>query len=238
MVKNKKHNRKVWFRGLKGFLKIFVRRPKFIYLGEQIKTPSIILSNHVGAKGPVKLELYLSSNFRFWGTYEMNSSIKSVYKYLSQIYFYKKKHMPKWLAKIVGFVTCPFLKLFYNGLNLISTYPDARFRKTLKESLSTINSFQNLVIFPEDSSNGYHDTLLSFYSGFVFFADLCLKQGIDLPIYVMYFKKKQNTFIVDEPMLYSSFKKMNLDKKQIANLLCDKANNLSKTNLNALKTKE
>ncbi|MBQ9793009.1 MAG: hypothetical protein IJW32_04640 [Clostridia bacterium] len=222
-----KKNRKFWFRCLKGFLKIFVRRPKFIYLGEQINTPSIILSNHVGAKGPVKLELYLNTQFRFWGTYEMNSNLKSIYKYLSNIYFYKKKHMPKFLAKIVGFIACPFLKLFYSGLNLISTYPDVRFRKTLRESLNTINSSQNLIIFPEDSSNGYHDTLLSFYSGFVFFADICLKQGLDLPIYVMYFKKKQNTFIVDKPIKYSELAKMNLDKKEIAKLLCDKANSLA-----------
>ena len=222
-----KKNRKFWFRCLKGFLKIFVRRPKFVYLGEQINTPSIILSNHVGAKGPVKLELYLNTQFRFWGTFEMNSNLKSIYKYLSNIYFYKKKHMPKFLAKIVGFIACPFLKLFYSGLNLISTYPDVRFRKTLRESLNTINSSQNLIIFPEDSSNGYHDTLLSFYSGFVFFADFCLKQGLDLPICVMYFKKKQNTFIVDQPIKYSELAKMNLDKKEIAKLLCDKANSLA-----------
>lgn len=223
-----KKNRKFWFSCLKGFLKIFVRRPKFVYLGEQLKNPSIILSNHVGAKGPVKLELYLKTNFRFWGTYEMNSNLKSVYRYLSNIYFYKKKHMPKTLAKIIGFITCPFLKLFYSGLNLISTYPDVRFRKTLRESLQTINSSQNLIIFPEDSSNGYHDTLLSFYSGFVVFAEICLKQGLDLPIYVMYFKKKQNTFIVDKPIMYSYLAKTKLDKKEIAKLLCDKANSLSK----------
>lgn len=232
MGSKKNNNRKFWFKGLKTFLKIFVRRPKFIYLGEQIKTPSIILSNHVGAKGPVKLELYLDYAFRFWGTHEMNANIKSVYKYLSEVYFYKKKHMPKPLAKIVGFITCPFLKLFYSGLDLISTYPDTRFRKTLRESLSTINSSQSLVVFPEDSSNGYHDTLSSFYSGFAFFADICLKQGLDLPIYVMYFKKKQNTFIVDTPLIFSELKKMNLDKKQIANLLCDKANNLAKIETN------
>ena len=101
------------------------------------------------------------------------------------------------------------------------------FRKTLRESLNTINSSQNLIIFPEDSSNGYHDTLLSFYSGFVFFADFCLKQGLDLPICVMYFKKKQNTFIVDQPIKYSELAKMNLDKKEIAKLLCDKANSLA-----------
>ena len=47
----------------------------------------------------------------------------------------------------------------------------------------------------------------------------------------MYFKKKQNTFIIDSPIKYSTLAKMNLDKKEVAKLLCDKANNLAATEL-------
>ena len=43
----------------------------------------------------------------------------------------------------------------------------------------------------------------------------------------MYFKKKQNAFIVDKPILYSELSKMNLDKKEIAKMLCNKANSLA-----------
>ena len=222
-----KNNRKIWFRCLKGFLKLFIKRPKFNFLGEKFTTPALILSNHVGAKGPLKLELYLNTPFRFWGTYEMNSNIKSIYKYLSTIYFHNKKHMSKPLAKIVGFIACPLLKLFYSGLNLISTYPDYRLRKTFKESLNAINTTQNLVIFPEDSSNGYHDKLTSFHPDFVMFSDLCLNKEINLPIYLMYYKKKENTFIVDKPIMYSELNKLNLNKKELANIFCDRANELS-----------
>lgn len=222
-----KNNRKFWFRCLKGFLKLFIKRPKFHFLGEEFTTPALILSNHVGAKGPLKLELYFNSPFRFWGTYEMNSDIKSIYKYLSTIYFHNKKHMSKPLAKIVGFIACPLLKLFYSGLNLISTYPDYRLRQTFKESLKTINAKENLIIFPEDSSTGYHDKLTSFHPGFILFSDLCANKGIDLPIYLMYYKKKENVFVVDKPIKFSDLSKLNLDKKDLAKMFCDRANELS-----------
>ena len=64
----------------KGFLKIFIRKPKIVYLGKEIDRPSIILSNHVGKTAPLTLELYFETPFRYWGTYEMNGNLKSVYK--------------------------------------------------------------------------------------------------------------------------------------------------------------
>ena len=76
-----KQDRKAWFRGLKGLIRIFVKKTKFVYLGEEPKGPSLILSNHVGALGPLSFELYFPYRMRFWGTYEMNGSLREVYRY-------------------------------------------------------------------------------------------------------------------------------------------------------------
>ena len=46
---------------------------------------------------------------------------------------------------------------------------------------------------------------------------------------------KTYLFIVDKPITYSSLVKMNLNKKEIASLLCDKANSLAKTNIEKYK---
>ena len=83
MAKNKRNDRKLWFRCVKAVLKVFVRKPKFVFLGEQFRDQSIILCNHIGMSGPLANELYFPNNFRFLGTYEMNSGLKEVYKYLS-----------------------------------------------------------------------------------------------------------------------------------------------------------
>ncbi len=231
--KNKKGicERAKWFKFVKCILRIFIKKPKYVFLGENFCDRALILSNHVGAKGPVAFEVYHDKPFRFWGTYEMNSGIKEVYKYLSQIYLYKKKHFSKFFAKVIGFIICPFLWLYYRGLKLISTYSDYRLKSTIEESIKTINQGGSIVIFPEDSSNGYYDRLTEFFSGFALLANQCLKQGIDLPVYVTYFKKKPRAFIVDKPFMWSEMVKSGLDKKQIAKLLLNRCNSLGKMDL-------
>ena len=227
---NKKiNNRKKWFIILKGFLKIFIKKPQYVFLGEEFDDePSIILSNHIGAIGPLTHELYFPKPFRFWGTYEMNSGLKGVYKYLTEVYYTKKKHWKPFLAKVFCLLAAPLTNMFYKGLNLISTYPDYRFRKTLLESLKTIKEGQSLIIFPEDSSNGYFDEISKFFAGFVVFAKNCLKRGIDLKICQTYYRKKEKIFIIDQPIRFSELLKRFNSKQEVADFVCNRVNELGK----------
>lgn len=224
--KIKRTDRKLWFRCVKAVLKVFVRKPKFVFLGEEFKDQSIILCNHIGMSGPLTNELYFPNNFRFWGTYEMNSGLKEVYKYLSQIYFYKKKHFSKGMSKLISIIAAPVCNVFYKGIRLISTYPDHRFKSTVTESLKTIKENKSLIIFPEDSSNGYFDKLTNFFAGFTVLASTCLKRGLDLPIYVCYFRKKDKKYIVDKPILCSELLVGKLSRYEIASKICDRTNEL------------
>ena len=66
------------------------------------------------------------------------------------------------------YIASPLTNLFYKGLNLISIYHDGRLRKTIEESITAIkDNGENIVIFPEDSGEGYSDELKGFYAGFV-----------------------------------------------------------------------
>jgi 1-acyl-sn-glycerol-3-phosphate acyltransferase len=225
-------NRSLWFRHFKSVLRLFVRKPKFVYLGKNMEgQQAFFLSNHVGASAPLILELYGHHPFRFWGTYEMNSSLKEVYKYLSNTYFHQKKHMNLFLARCLSIVAAPVLYLFYRGLNLISTYPDARFRRTLRETLKTLRERQSIVIFPELSKNGYFDELKMFHAGFVLMAEKALKEGIDLPLYLAYYRKNEHRYIVDKPVMISELLRNNEPRKRIADRLCRRCNELGKMKL-------
>ena len=92
------------------------------------------------------------------------------------------------MARLFCIIAAPLAYLFYRGLTLISTYPDHRFRKTIKESLKTLDNGQSLVIFPEDSSKGYFDELTYFYSGFLLLAKTAYKKGKDVEIYLSYYR--------------------------------------------------
>ena len=227
--KNKKikpGERKTWFKCVKAVLKLFIKKPRFVYLGEEFQDRALILSNHVGATGPLTLEMHFPKPFRFWGTYEMNSSVKEVYKYLSEIYFYQKKHWNKVLAKLFSIIAAPIAWLFYRGLTLISTYRDHRFKSTLKESINTLENNASLIIFPEDSSVGYFNTITGFFSVFVTLAKYCHKKGLDLPIYLTYLRKKERIYVVDKPIYYTELVSKGLDKYQIAELLRVRCNEL------------
>ena len=222
----KKSKRKWYFRLLKKIMKIRYKKPKFVFLGEEIQTSSVILSNHEGTDAPMSLEIYLDKPLRMWGAHEMNSGLIKLYKYQTKVYYHQKKGWNLFLARLFCLLASPLTYLFYSGLNLISTYKDSRFRKTIAESLEAIKKGENIVIFPEDSTNGYLEKLEGFYSGFVMLCDVCYKKGIDVPIYVSYFKKQQKVYVFDKPVLYSSLLKDNLSKEQIAEKLKNRCNEL------------
>ena len=228
MTTEKKATRKLWFRLYRSVARLFIRRPKFIYLGERVSEPSLILSNHVGASAPLSWEIYFDYPFRFWGTHEMTEGPLSVYRYLSSVYFHQKKHMKKWLARLVALVATPLAWLFYRGLCLIPTYRDARFVKTVHESCDTLAAGQSLIIFPEDSSHGYFDNLRKFYSGFAVLAGRMLRQGTDLPVFVSYYKKQDCAFIIDRPVRFSVLSSGTADLQEIADRMCDRANALAR----------
>ncbi len=129
IVKNK---RKPFFEFIKKILRLFKPRPRVINENETLEDMAIYISNHSAASGPLVYELYFPKAIRFWGTHEMCGSLGAQWKYLSTTYYHDKKHLPKWLAKVVATIVCPFVHGFYRGINIIPTYPDSRLRNTLK----------------------------------------------------------------------------------------------------------
>jgi len=229
MAKEKcKNKRSWWFRGLKGFMKIFKRKPTFKYLGDKIKPGSLILSNHEGTSAPLAFELYLNEPITFWGAYQMNGSLASLYKYQTKDYYHGKKHWPLWAARLFCLIASPLTWIFYRGIKLISIYPGAKLRTTLKESSEAINQGKSIIIYPEDSTDGYLPVLKGFHAGFVLLCEQCLKQGIDLPIHLAYLNKKDKIYVIDAAVNYSTLKQQLSTKEEIAQALCNRINEIAK----------
>ena len=183
-VKKEKAKRKPYFEVLKKIMKVRYKKPRFIYLGEPFDNGALILSNHEGTDSPMSLEIYCDKPIRMWGASEMNSGLIPLYKYQTRVYYHQRKHWNLHLARLFCLLASPLTNLFYKGLNLISTYRDVRFRKTLKESIEALESGESIVVFPEDATNGYLPELEGFFPGFVMLAEVCARRGMDLPIYV------------------------------------------------------
>ena len=212
-----KNRKRLSFKIAKVINRILVRKPHVKFLGEEFPNePILLLANHVGKKTPVKIELYYPRPLRMWSTHEMTEGFKATHKYLTTTYYHQKKHLPKWFAYIVGTLASPFANMFYLGMRLIPTYTDYRFFGTIKRSIKAIEEGQDVIIYPEDSSNGYKEQLTYLHPGFVSFLEMLYQKGIDLPVYATYLNKRKNLFIVSDKMMYSSLKKEYGDFDHIA----------------------
>lgn len=218
----------LFFRFFKNCMKLFIKKSEFIYLGEKIDKRAIILSNHVGTSAPLAWELYGDPKVTFWGAHEMNSGLVKLYKYQTKVYYHEKKHWNLFGARMFCLIASPLTNMFYKGLNLISTYPDARFKKTLNESIEALDHDENIVIFPENSAKGYLDELEGFHKGFTMLINICLKKNLDLPIYISYYKKKEKKYIVDAPIMISELVTKYSSREEMCKALCDRCNELGK----------
>ncbi len=217
---------KWWFRALKMLMKGRYKRPTFIYLGEEFENGSIILSNHEGTDAPMALEMYCDKPLAMWGAGEMSSGLVELYKYQTKVYYHEKKHWNLHLARLFCLIASPLTNLFYQGLNLIPTWHDGRFMTTLRESVAALKKGENIVIYPEDSTNGYLEQLEGFHQGFVALAEVCKKKGMDVKIYVSYYRKKDRTYIIDRPVSYSELTKNGESKEEVCQKLLARCNEL------------
>lgn len=225
----KKRKRGIGLRILKPLMLGRYKRPDFIFLDKEgLKDGAIILSNHAGTDGPLSLEFYLGHKVAFWGAHEMTSGVVSTYRYQTRVYYHEKKHWNLFLARLFCLLASPLTNIFYSGLDMISTYQDARFVKTLRESIDRLSCGENIVIFPEDSTRGYLDELDGFHAGCVSLMQMCDRRGVDVPVYVAYFRKKDMKYIFDKPVMLSELVALTPSKEQLAAQLCERCNALGR----------
>ena len=223
--------RKPWFRIIKKIMRLFIKPTEFVYLGEKINEPTIILSNHVGTAAPLAWELYGNLPFRFWGAYEMNSGLIKLYKYQTRVFYHEKKHWNLHLARLFCLIASPLTYMFYRGINLISTHKDIHFRHTIMESIETLESGKSVIIFPEISDKGYLDVLEGFHQGFTMLGSILLRKGKDMPITVAYFRKSEKRYVVDRPIMLSELFAKSASREDVAKKLCDRCNELGQMDL-------
>lgn len=235
---NKVDIRKPWFRVIKKIMRLFIKETEFVYLGEKIDEPTIVLSNHVGTSAPLAWELYGNLPFRFWGAYEMNASLAKLYKYQTRVFYHEKKHWNLHLARLFCLIASPLTYMFYKGINLISTYQDIRFKKTISESIQTLEEGKSVIIFPEISDKGYLDVLEGFHQGFTVLGSILLKKNMDMPITVAYYRKKEKRYIVDRPVMLSEIFKEGVSREEIAAQLCKRCNELGQMQINGSQPEE
>lgn len=225
----KRKNPGFFYRGYRGFIRIFKKKVKFYHVGDKLPAGTFILSNHESSKGPLAWELFYDTKIRMMGNEEMNSGIKRLYRYQTKVYYHQKKHWPLFLARLFCLLASPLTYFFYRGLQLISIRDGVGFRRTIGEAFHALTEFkENVVIYPEDSSEGYFKELKAFKHGFLLVCEYAYKKGYDLSITVAYIKLGINTCLVDEPVMYSTLLEKYQTRDNIAEALKNRCNELGR----------
>lgn len=117
--------------------------------------------------------------------------------------------------------------MIYKGIKVIPTYPDVRLKTTIKNSIKVLNDNKSIVIFPEDSNNGYFKVLTEFFPGFIMLSEQYYKlYNIDLPIYPLYYNHHLKQMIIGFPMYIQKLKHQGLNREEISNVFCNAVNDL------------
>jgi 1-acyl-sn-glycerol-3-phosphate acyltransferase len=204
------------------------KKPKIINLAGELRKDAIIVSNHSAMSGPPSLELYYPVKTCKWGAHEMFGNHKARTAYMRDILYIKKKHMkPGWKTSLKAWLLAWLNPCVYKGMKNLPTYTDGRLGKTIKVSVKAIDQGMSVLIFPENSNEGYFDVLTEFFPGFVMLAQHYFAvKGEDIPVYPVYISVSKHIIVIDKPMFVQDFVKQGLNRYQISEIFKDKVNDL------------
>lgn len=209
-----KHN---WFiRLIKKVIRKIRKEPLLVLKDNNLPEKAIYIANHSGAAGPLTLSVYFPVILVPWGAYPMTGNYFMRWKYLYHVFYLKKLGYGKTKAFILATLFGLVSKILYNGVRLIPTYPDIRLKHTINESIEHLDNQNSLLIFPEDSSNGYIQEVESFHSGFVYLAEKYYsKKHRHIPIIPVLYNQAEQRIIIGKQYKLSNFKKIK-DRNLIA----------------------
>ncbi len=205
-------------------MRIFKKTPVIIG-NTNLPEKAIYISNHSAAVGPITLSLYFPSLFIPWGVHQMTENFRARWNYLFHVFYRKQREYGKTAAFILSTLFAPFSKLVFVAMHVIPTYRDLRLHHTIDISIKHLDSGNSILIFPEDSDDGYKEILDNYQAGFVLLAKGYLqKRNIDLPIIPIYFSKKENIIIIGEVVYCKKMFEQGLNRNKIAEFFLHQTN--------------
>lgn len=199
------------------FLRLLFRRPEIINLAGDIPQRAIVIANHSNKSGPPALDMYYPVPTVKWGAYQMFGNFRSRREYLRDILYIQKCGYSRARASFLSPFLAAFNPMVYKGLRMIPSYPDGRLKQTVKNSCRVLDANMYVMIFPENSNNGYKDVLTELFSGFVLLAEKYYRySGQDIPVIPVYYCVKKRIMVIGKPGYVHEMVAEGLNKHQIA----------------------
>ena len=194
---------------------------------EELPDKAIIVSIHAAKNGPMAIAMSYPKFSAMWGHHDMLGSYKERFLYLRNVLYIQKMHKNKLLATLKALYEAVFSIYIYKGMKVIGTYTDMRLLTTVRNSMEVLNSGAGVIIFPEDSSEGYFDELRSAFPGFAILSEIYYKKyGEDVPIIPAYGSLKARRLIIGEPRYVHEMQLQGMKNENIAEQIKNDINSL------------
>ena len=187
---------------------------------EDLPNKAIIVSIHAAKRGPMSIAVSYPRFSAMWGHHGMLGSYLDRFKYLRNVLYVQKMHKNKLVATLKALYEALFSIYVYKGMKVIGTYTDVRFLHTVRTSMEVLDNDAGVIIFPEDSAEGYFDEMRAAFPGFVMLAASYYRErGEDVPVIPMYVSNKKKRLIVGEPRYVREMELSGLKSDEIAETL-------------------
>lgn len=193
----------------------------------ELPDKAIIVSIHSAKRGPMAIALNYPKFHGMWGHHSMLEGYRERYKYLRNVLYIQKMHKNKFVSTVKPIYEAVVSKYVYRGMRVIGTYTDMRIIHTIRNSMMFLDENASVILFPEDSSEGYFDEVRHAFPGFVMLASAYYQQrGEDVPVIPAYISNGKKRFILGKPRYVHELELAGMTKQQIADLLRDDINTL------------
>jgi hypothetical protein len=156
------------------------------------------------------------------GNYKMRKA------YLRDVLYIQKCHKkPGFGTSLKASLLAVVSPLAYKGMRVMATYPDTRFTNTVRNSVKVLDAGYSVMIYPENSNEGYEEVLSEFFPGFVMLSNVYYKHsGEDLPVYPVYYSVKKRIMVIGKPLFVQEMSRAGMGRDEISARLCEEVNNL------------
>ena len=194
---------------------------------KELPDKAIIASIHAAKSGPMAITVSYPRTNAMWGHHDMLGSYKERFLYLRNVLYIQKMHKGKFISTVKALYEAVFSIFIYKGMNVLGTYTDMRLITTVKRSMDVLDNDMGVVIFPEDSAEGYFDEIRSAFPGFVMLASLYYKKrGEDVPVIPAYVTLKCRRLIIGKPRYVHEMELGEMKADEIAEVIKEDINAL------------
>ena len=210
----------------KGLFKLFLHKPKFINHNENLPEDGLMVGLHMGKFGPFYMSQYMPFKFAIIGAHQMLESYKERFLYLKNVLYIQKQHKSKFASTLKATFEACFSKYIYKGMHIIPSYQDMRLLHTIHNAAKTMDNGLPVMIFPENSDNGYQKTLQECHDGFITIAKFIGKnRKKETPIFPFYTHVKRKIIVIGKPFYLSQLEGKN--NEEIIAYTRDRVNELN-----------